>query len=135
MKSRALPTIISTLLLLLLSGCASTRDSILLGAGMGAIAGGSVANLATNHSREGTGIGAITGASFGALLGYLGHKENERKDRAIGAATRSSEKPKAPRLTAPSYRSIWVPDKIEGDRYIEGHRVFIIEESGKWTND
>lgn len=39
-----------------------------------------------------------------------------------------------PKLTTPKYRTIWVPDKIDGDRYEEGHRVHIIEEAGRWIS-
>ena len=44
------------------------------------------------------------------------------------------ERPLPPKLTQARYRTIWVPDKIEGDRYIEGHRVHIIEEAGRWMS-
>ncbi len=120
---------------LLLGGCATTRDSMILGASMGAAAGGGVGNLSTEHSAQGTAIGALIGAGLGAAFGYLGHKDYEQKEGLKQAMSKGSEKPKNPRLTEPRYRSIWVPDKIEGDRYIEGHRTFIIEETGKWITD
>ena len=40
-----------------------------------------------------------------------------------------------PKLSQAKYRTIWVPDKIEGDRFIEGHRVHIIEEAGRWLSE
>ena len=42
---------------------------------------------------------------------------------------------KYPFLTRPEVRTIWVPDAIEGNRYIEGHRVFIIEKGTSWSKD
>ena len=47
----------------------------------------------------------------------------------------SNEKSAPPKLSQARYRTIWVPDKIEGDRYIEGHRVHIIEEAGRWMSE
>lgn len=120
---------------LLLVGCATARDSMILGASMGAATGSGVGNLSTEHSAQGTAIGALIGAGLGAAFGYLGHKAYQQKEGLRQAMSQGSEKPKDPKLTQPRYRSIWVPDKIEGDRYIEGHRAFIIEETGKWTTD
>ncbi len=40
-----------------------------------------------------------------------------------------------PKLRQAKYKTIWVPDKIEGDRFIEGHRVHIIEEAGRWMSE
>ena len=120
---------------LLLVGCATARDSMILGASMGAAAGGGVGNLSTEHSPQGTAIGALIGAGLGAAFGYLGHKDYQQKEGLRQTMTNGTEKPKNPRVTEPRYRSIWVPDKIEGDRYIQGHRVFILEDTGKWTTD
>lgn len=120
---------------LLLTGCATMQDSLILGASMGAVSGGSMGNLSTNRSQRGTAIGALVGAGLGAAFGYLAHKDNQQKEAMRQAMLNGTEPAKNPRLTEPRYRSIWVPDKIEGDRYIQGHRVFIIEESGKWTTD
>lgn len=120
---------------LLLTGCATMQDSMILGASMGVVSGGSMGNLSTNHSQRGTAIGALVGAGLGAAFGYLAHKDNQQKEAMRQAMMNGTEHAKNPRLTEPRYRSIWVPDKIEGDRYIQGHRVFIIEESGKWTTD
>jgi hypothetical protein len=108
---------------------------MLLGAGIGAASGGTIGNLSTDHSAQGTAIGALVGAGLGAAFGYLEHKKHQQKDRLPEAMEHGTQKPKQPRLTAPRYRSLWIPDKIEGDRYIEGHRVFIIEDPGKWTTD
>jgi len=40
-----------------------------------------------------------------------------------------------PSLTKPKLRSMWVPDQIEGNKYIEGHYIYIIEDPGSWTKD
>ena len=116
-------------------GCATARDSMLLGASMGAAAGGSMGNVSTEHSPKGTAIGALIGAALGAAFGYLGHKDYQQKEGLRQAMSNGTEKPKDPKISEPRYRSIWVPDKIEGDRYIQGHRIFIIEDTGKWTTN
>ena len=118
---------------MLLGGCATMKDSMLMGASMGAATGGAVGNVSSQHSAKGTAIGALVGAGLGAAFGYLGHKDKVAKERKLHLLQKTTKYPKPPRLSDPKYRSLWVPDKIEGDRYIEGHRVYIIEESGKWT--
>ena len=47
----------------------------------------------------------------------------------------SSSMATPPKLSTPRYQTIWVPDKIEGTRYIEGHRIHIIEEAGRWISE
>ena len=120
---------------LFLIGCATARDSMILGISMGAAAGGGMGNLSTAHSAQGTAIGALIGAGIGAAFGYLGHKEFLLKRQPPHTVSNGTDNPKTPRVTEPRYRSIWVPDKIEGERYIQGHRVFILEDTGKWTID
>lgn len=39
----------------------------------------------------------------------------------------------APVLTMPKVRKVWVPDKIESDKYIEGHWVWILERTSTWS--
>ena len=40
---------------------------------------------------------------------------------------------KSPSLTAPKVSRVWVPDKIEGDKYIEGHYMWILEKTTSWS--
>jgi len=40
---------------------------------------------------------------------------------------------KSPSLTAPMVSRVWVPDKIEGDKYIEGHYMWILEKTTSWS--
>jgi hypothetical protein len=128
------PLIIASIILL--QGCATAKDSVLLGASLGAVTAGGLANHASAHDHKITAMGALTGAGFGALIGYLGHKDKTRSERQKRPTSDQEVKgTNLPRLTEPRYRSIWIPDKIEGDRYIEGHRVYIIEEGAQWTID
>lgn len=40
---------------------------------------------------------------------------------------------KSPSLTSPKVRKVWVPEKIEGDRYIEGHWMWVLERTTTWS--
>lgn len=40
---------------------------------------------------------------------------------------------KSPSLTAPKVNKVWVPEKIEGDKYIEGHYMWILEKTTSWS--
>lgn len=38
-----------------------------------------------------------------------------------------------PLVTSPEVRKVWVPDKIDGNKYISGHYMYIIERGSVWT--
>lgn len=38
-----------------------------------------------------------------------------------------------PKLTAPKVRKVWIADKIESDKYIEGHWIWILESTTTWS--
>lgn len=40
---------------------------------------------------------------------------------------------KSPSLTAPKVRKVWVPEKIDGDKFIEGHYMWILEKTTSWS--
>lgn len=40
---------------------------------------------------------------------------------------------KSPALTTPTVRKVWVPEKIEGDKYIEGHWMWVLERTTTWS--
>ena len=40
---------------------------------------------------------------------------------------------KSPSLTAPKVSKVWVPEKIEGDKFIEGHNMWILEKTTSWS--
>ena len=116
--------------LLLLNGCATVGKSLMLGAAVGGLAGGAVGQ--NQNPEGGAAVGAVVGAGIGSLISYLAFKEKMAKP--------TSDKPKPledefPFLTKPKLRSIWVPDKIEGNQYIKGHYIYIIEDPGTWSKD
>lgn len=40
---------------------------------------------------------------------------------------------KTPFLMAPKVRKVWVPEKIDGDKYIEGHWMWVLERTTTWS--
>lgn len=119
-----------------LTGCATMRDSLLLGGAMGATAGGVVGN-ASGQDAKSTAIGAVIGAATGTLFGYLGHKEEKRKeqDRQAQLNALKGGKPKYPSVSTPEVRAVWVPDKIENDQFISGHFIYVIDKPATFRQE
>jgi hypothetical protein len=117
----------------LFSACATSRDSTLAGLGVGAAlgagAGAAVGQPNGNELRAGA-IGAVSGAALGALMGYLAHKEDERRAAARPAP---GEDGPLPALTKPVVRRVWVPDRVENNQLIRGHFIYLIEKQSEWT--
>lgn len=40
---------------------------------------------------------------------------------------------KSPALTTPKVRKVWVPEKIDGDKFIEGHWMWVLERTTTWS--
>jgi hypothetical protein len=97
-----------------------------LGAGLGTALGHQVDG--TDQSRI---IGAIIGAGLGALITSTAGKSSA--DRPPLKPTNSEEE--FPQVSSPRLRSIWIPDKIEGNKYIKGHQIYIIEDPGTWKKE
>jgi uncharacterized protein YcfJ len=113
---------------LTLISCSSVPPKVyvggILGAGIGTALGHQVDG--TDQSRI---IGALVGAGIGTLIASTAGSNTSEK---------TSQKPNKPiedefpELSSPKLRSIWVPDKIEGNKYIKGHQIYIIEDPGTW---
>jgi hypothetical protein len=94
------------------------------GTGIGAAAGHNAASALL-----GLGIGAV----FGGTMGFLVHKDKEDKERLAKLGTKKADEPKTPSLTSPEVRRVWVPEKIDGNKFIEGHYMYLIEHNSVWT--
>lgn len=113
----------------ILSGCASTKEGTLSGAAIGGATGVVIGNQHKNKKKARL-IGGATGAGLGGLIGYLASNDKNKKKQN----TKKGVIPKmTPMLTKPKVRMYFEPDKIQGNRYIEGHRVWIIESTPTWT--
>lgn len=77
---------------------------------------------------------SITAVTFAvASISSCATSHGNKKDGSEKDKTKDEEK--YPFLTRPEVRTIWVPDAIEGNRYIEKHRVFIIDKNTSWSKD
>lgn len=38
-----------------------------------------------------------------------------------------------PQLTSPKVRRVWVAPRIEGDKYFDGHYMYVIEKNTSWS--
>ena len=115
--------------------CASTKDSVLLGVGVGASTGaafGAAAGQADHNELRAGAVGAVTGAAFGGLMGYLAHQA--RADRAAESKPPSDGAP-PPSLTKPVVEKVWVPDQVDGDKLVRGHFIYLIQKGSVWRDD
>lgn len=126
--------ILVVLQLLLLTSCASVEKSTVLGAFIGGTAGGLIGNAANDNGNRGTGtaVGAAIGAGLGSLIGYSAYKDKQKKEQQE-VLKRNPFDSNAPSLTAPKVRRVWVPARIEGDKYIDGHYMYVIEKTSTWS--
>lgn len=119
---------------LILSACASMERSTLLGATIGGTAGGLIGNSAGRDGKrdQATAIGVVVGAGLGGLIGYSAYKEKKKKEQQEALKNNPFDA-NTPSLTAPKVRRIWVPARIEGDKYIDGHYMYVIERTSAWS--
>ena len=55
------------------------------------------------------------------------------KNKSDSNSTSNKDSNKSPSLTAPKVSKVWVPEKIEGDKFIEGHFMWILEKTTSWS--
>lgn len=122
----------------MLSGCSTLKESTLLGIGVGSVVGagvGAAAGSPRGNENRGAMTGAAVGAALGGLMGFLDFKERSKKEAMkIGSGTGAGNSD-APFLTKPKVQRVWVPEKVEGDKYISGHWIYVIERPSVWSKD
>ncbi len=113
-------------------GCATLKSNTFIGASIGASAGAVTGTLigAPNHSGTGTLIGAASGLVLGGLIGLL---TEPKKQSTTSETSQKNDESKKPSFTSPEVRKIWVPDKIEGNKFIKGHEIYVLERGSVWT--
>lgn len=128
-----------------LSSCSTMSDSLILGIGSGAAAGFAVSQPGPGDP----GTGAAIGAVVGGLSAYLIHKNVERRDEKIRretllnldkfdvstpakSGTVSIPAGDGHYLTMPVIDMELIDTQVQGDKLIEGHRVWRIVEKPKW---
>ena len=118
----------------LLVGCATARDSILLGGAIGATTGGAV-GAAAGPNPKGAAIGAVSGALLGGLFGFLGHQDRMQKETEQRASGMKQNGPKPPPLNPAEVESIWIPDHGENDSYEAGHWLYTIKKPSTFKGE
>lgn len=135
-------TLLTTLKIL--CGCTTMSDSLTLGISTGAVTGAAISSSGNND----IGSGAALGAVLSGLSSYFIHKGMEKRDEKTRretllnlekydvSAPRPSSQPfseeTSPSLTKPTVDVDWVETQVQGDKLIEGHRVWRIIEKSKW---
>ena len=115
-------------------GCATTESRVLGGAAIGATTGTIIA-----HQHKGTKkariVGGATGSLLGGLIGYFYDKEKKSSHAVKNQELKKTKSLKklAPSLTQSKVTMYWEPDKIEGNKFIEKHRVWVLESGPQWT--
>lgn len=111
---------------ILLSSCASVERSTLLGGVIGGTIGAVAGNAAGN-----TFVGTAVGGGIGSLIGYSVFQSKKNKEEKNSKLNITEGK--SPALTTPKVRRVWVPARIEGDKYIDGHYMYVIEKTSSWS--
>lgn len=129
---------VSVLLALLSIGCSTLKESTLLGVGIGSVVGagvGAASGSPRGNENRGAMTGAVVGAALGGLMGFLDHKERSKTEALKIGSGNGSGNADAPFLTKPKVQRVWVPEKVEGDKYISGHWIYVIERPSVWSKD
>lgn len=71
----------------MMNGCASLRDSLILGAGTGAVVGGIAGNQMSGERGENAIKGAVIGGVAAGLLSYVIHESLEKRDANVRRET------------------------------------------------
>lgn len=113
---------------LLLCRCSTIPKSIGLGACIGAASGFTASRFA-EYNTKGSVVLTASGALIGGALAALLHKDLPT-DLSQAPGGLLNERP--PSLKNAETDVIWVPDSVQDEKYIEGHRVFIIQNPAHW---
>jgi hypothetical protein len=124
----------------LIISCSTATKSTLLGTGIGIVGGallGSAINQNGSHDdqNKGTFIGAALGGAAGGLIGYSGYKQAEKNEAVKIHFEPAKTDSKAPQLTMPQVRRVWVPDRVieGGTKFENGHFIYILERPSTWS--
>jgi len=116
-----------------LGACSTNNKSILAGSAIGGTSGLLIGKA--HKTKHGKAVGGAIGSSLGGFVGFLSKKQVD-KNKLKSKHSKQPLKNKTlvtPLLTKPKVKMYWEPDQIQGNRYIEKHRVWIIESRPEWT--
>lgn len=141
-------SLLGTLVVLIMSGCATSGKSVLTGTAVGAGVGSAIGALNPGQGGRNVFIGSTAGSLLGAGAGYLTHKymeqrETRGKEKAFDenkfsqwlTSQGSSLDPDLPQLSDPIIEKQFIPDQVRGNQYMTGHWVFTIKNPTKWIKE
>ena len=115
-----------------LTGCASMKDSVLFGAGVGGAAGSGI-GVAAEPSVGSALIGLAVGGVIGGAMGYLGHK-GQKKNPLLKKSPKLNVKANLPTLLSPEASCTELDEKIEGNHYFGPQVKCTIENPAAWSS-
>ncbi len=118
--------------LLFLTNCTSFNKNLVKGASLGTGVGFAIASK-RNTSQETKIKETLLGTFVGVAIAYFLTKKKKKKSAPPLPYKKVDDVDKAPFLTNPEVRSYWEPDQILGNKYIEGHKIWILESRPEWT--
>jgi|GEM_PF-980519 len=127
-------SVLSVLSLLCTPSCATKEQRVLSGSAVGGGIGLAIGHHHGKNSKSRI-VGASTGLLVGGVLGYFFDPKNKKPKPTVKADSKleKATQVSAPFLTRPKVSMYWEPDKIEGNKYIEKHRVWILKSGSTWT--
>ena len=132
--------LVSMLALWMAAGCATMRDSLILGVGSGLASGAALGSVASPDNRKnGTITGALIGAAIGGIASYSIHlslEERESKTRKetlfglekFGVSDVPSQFTSVPAISFKVVEEQKIETHRKGNKVIEGHRVWVLSD-------
>jgi hypothetical protein len=109
------------------------EKSMLLGAGVGGAAGTGI-GLGVEQSPGSALIGLGIGAVVGGAIGFLGHKDKQRRDALLALSRNKKDvKQDIPSLRAPEASCVKKDEYIDGNTYYGPQLICTIEKQAVWT--
>ena len=124
-------------------GCSTANKSAGLGGAIGAGTGAMLGGIADpgkdgEYRTRNVMVGAALGGMAGFIAGSVIHKEmDEQKKEAFLKGRTSSPPPQSgemPSLSQAKVRTEWVESRVSGNRFVEGHFEYVIEEPSRWDS-
>jgi hypothetical protein len=125
-----------------LAGCATEGKSLALGGAAGAGAGAILGGIADpgkdgQYRTRNVIIGSALGGMAGMVAGAAIHDSNEKsKEEGYKAGKASAPPPQAgaaPTLRPATYKTEWIEGhKIGGNRWVDGHFEYVIDQPAGW---
>jgi len=129
-----------------MTGCSTMRDSLIVGTSSGA-ATGAVVGASMNRDNKGKGAlqGALVGGAISAVASYFIHKGLKKRDDDVRRNTlfnldkfgvdhpQNFSEGYSPVISKPVVERQWIETQVQGKKLIEGHRIWVISEDPQWV--